>query len=159
MRDQGYAVCGRSSEGRACHKERRAGVVRLRSGRTCGHNMLTVLKLGCQLHRRFLMLALNPRHSCLAQFPIVQSAIRNSLVAYTLGFPLADGQTFADFIEVADLSYPGLAAWTFSRLCREARDYPFLNLGADSELPTLARSKLACRPTRIVPPHILNAPL
>jgi hypothetical protein len=30
-RDQGYAVCGRSSEGRACHKGRRAGVIRLRS--------------------------------------------------------------------------------------------------------------------------------
>ena len=81
-----------------------------------------------------------------------------SIVAYTFGFPLADGQTFADFIEVADLSYPGLAAWVFQRFCREARDYPYLNLGTDSELPTLAQAKLACRPTRIVPSYVLNAP-
>ncbi|MBM4040768.1 MAG: DUF2156 domain-containing protein [Planctomycetes bacterium] len=87
-----------------------------------------------------------------------KSEIGNPIAAYTFGFPLADGQTFADFLEVADLSYPGLAAWTFCRFCREARDWPFLNLGTDSELPSLARAKLACRPARIVPSYILNAP-
>lgn len=81
-----------------------------------------------------------------------------SLVAYTFGFPLGDERTFADFVEVADLSFPGLAAWTFRRFCREVRDYPFLNIGTDSELPSLARAKLACRPVRIVPSYILNAP-
>jgi len=87
-----------------------------------------------------------------------KSEIRNPIAAYTFGFLLADGLTFADFLEVADLSYPGLAAWTFQRFCREARDYPWLNLGTDSELPNLAASKLACRPARIIPSHILNAP-
>ena len=93
--------------------------------------------------------------------PSIQCSIHPTLhssaspiAAYTFGFPLMDGVTFADFIEVADLGYPGVAAWTFNRFCREARDYPFLNLGTDSELPALARAKLACRPTRI-----LNAPL
>lgn len=87
-----------------------------------------------------------------------QSAIGNPVVAYTFGFPLADQATFADFIEVADLSYPGLAAWTFNRFCREVRDWPFLNLGPDSELPNLAAAKLACRPSRIVPTYVLNTP-
>lgn len=87
-----------------------------------------------------------------------QSATRNAIAAYTFGFPLADGETFADFLEVADLSYPGLAAWTFREFCRAARDWRWLNVGTDSELPSLARAKLAYRPARVVPCHTLNAP-
>ncbi len=78
--------------------------------------------------------------------------------ARTAPLPLADGRTFADFIEVADLSHPGLAAWTFHRFCRGASSYPFLNVGTDSELPNLARAKLAYRPARIVPSYVLNPP-
>lgn len=89
--------------------------------------------------------------------PRIQPSSR-PIAAYTFGFPLADGATFADFIEVADLRYRGLAAWTFRRLCREARDWPWLNLGTDSELPSLARAKLACRPARIVASYVLNSP-
>ncbi len=88
----------------------------------------------------------------------IATSSRPVLVAYTFGFPLADGQTFADFLEVADLSYPGLATWTFNRFCREARDWPWLNLGTDSELASLARAKLAWRPARIVASYILNPP-
>ena len=85
------------------------------------------------------------------------TSTRRAIAAYTFGFPLADGQTFADFIEVADLTHPGLAAWVFHRFCLEARGYPWLNIGTDSELPNLAQTKLAYRPTRIVASHIINA--
>ncbi len=90
--------------------------------------------------------------------PPIHPSTHPVLVAYTFGFPLADGRTFADFIEVADLSHPGLAAWTFHRFCRGASSYPFLNVGTDSELPNLARAKLAYRPARIVPSYVLNPP-
>ncbi|HUT35173.1 MAG TPA: phosphatidylglycerol lysyltransferase domain-containing protein [Planctomycetota bacterium] len=100
----------------------------------------------------------NDRTALSDPHPSIQSSNHPVVIAYTFGFPLADGETFADFIEVADLSYPGLAAWTFRRFCREVRDWPFLNVGTDSELPNLACAKLAYRPARIVPSYILNAP-
>jgi len=94
------------------------------------------------------------------QSPIsnLQSSICNPIVAYTFGFPLADGETFADFIEVADLAYRGLAAWAFRQFCREAARWRYINVGTDSELPNLARTKLAYRPARIVTSYTLNAP-
>jgi len=90
--------------------------------------------------------------------PLIRSSGHPTLSAYTFGFPLADGETFCDFIEVADLAVPGLAAWTFREFCREARAYPHLNVGTDSELPNLARAKLAYRPARLVPAYVVNAP-
>jgi len=84
--------------------------------------------------------------------------VGGQVAAYTFGFPLADGQTFADFIEVADLGLQGLPAFVFHEFCREALAYPFLNLGTDSELPSLAQAKLLYRPCRLVPSYILNAP-
>ncbi|HPD17919.1 MAG TPA: phosphatidylglycerol lysyltransferase domain-containing protein [Planctomycetota bacterium] len=90
--------------------------------------------------------------------PLIHSSSHSVLSAYTFGFPLADGETFCDFIEVADLAIPGLAAWTFREFCREARAYPHLNVGTDSELPNLARAKLAYRPARLVPAYVVNAP-
>ena len=68
---------------------------------------------------------------------------KTALAAYTFGFPLADGQTFADFIEVADLTLPGLPAFVFRSFCLEASGYPFLNAGTDSDLPNLAQAKQA----------------
>jgi hypothetical protein len=84
--------------------------------------------------------------------------VEGQVVAYTFGFPLADGVTFADFIEVADLSYPGLGAFVFREFCRTVREYPYLNAGTDSDLPNLARSKLLYRPLRVVPSYVVNAP-
>jgi hypothetical protein len=84
--------------------------------------------------------------------------VGGELVAYTFGFPLADGRTMADFIEVADLGYPGLPAWVFRQFCREARGYPLVNIGTDSELPSLAETKRLYRPVREVGAWVVNAP-
>jgi len=84
--------------------------------------------------------------------------VEEELVAYTFGFPLADGQTYADFIEVADHAFQGLGSFVFRSFCREAPCYPFLNAGTDSDLPNLAQAKQLYRPLRIETAYTLNPP-
>jgi hypothetical protein len=85
--------------------------------------------------------------------------VEGQVIAYTFGFPLADGQTFADFLEVADLEFPGLPAFVFRGFCREvAGSHPFVNLGTDSELPNLAQTKQLYRPCRVVSAYVMNPP-
>jgi hypothetical protein len=55
--------------------------------------------------------------------------------------------------EVADRSIPGLAQFIFRECCREAarRGHEWVNTMDDSGLPSLARSKMAYHPVRLVP--------
>jgi len=84
--------------------------------------------------------------------------IGDQLAAYTFGFPLNDGQTFADFIEVADLTYPGLPAFVYREFCREHRAHQFINAGTDSGLPNLARAKRSYHPCSVIPSYTVVPP-
>lgn len=75
--------------------------------------------------------------------------------AYTFGYERSSS-VFCVLLEVADRSIPGLAAWIFRERCRLAlaQRYEFINAMDDSGLPSLARSKRAYHPARLVPSYI-----
>lgn len=81
----------------------------------------------------------------------VQGAIR----AYTFGYARTVA-CFCVLLEVADRSIPGLAQFIFRELCREAAagGYASINTMDDSGLPSLARSKRAYRPIRLIPSYV-----
>ncbi len=81
----------------------------------------------------------------------------DSIRAYTFGFERT-ASVWCVLLEVADRSLPGLAQFLFRECCREAvgRGYAFINTMDDSGLPSLARSKQAYRPCRLVPNYILG---
>jgi Fe-S-cluster containining protein len=85
----------------------------------------------------------------------VDDAIR----AYTFGYERSPS-VFCVLLEVADRHIPGLAQFIFREFCREAggRDYEFINTMDDSGLPSLARSKKAYHPVRLVPNYIATQP-
>ncbi len=77
--------------------------------------------------------------------------------AYTFGFELTPSM-FGILLEVADRSVPGLAQFIFRECCREAvaRGYTLINTMDDSGLPSLARSKQAYHPCRLLSNYILS---
>jgi hypothetical protein len=77
----------------------------------------------------------------------VGAAIRG----YTFGYRRS-ASVFCVLFEVADRTIPGLAQFMFRELCREAagEGYEFVNTMDDSGLPSLARSKRAYHPVRLV---------
>jgi hypothetical protein len=81
----------------------------------------------------------------------VGAAIRG----YTFGYRRS-ASVFCVLFEVADRTIPGLAQFMFRELCREAagEGYEFVNTMDDSGLPSLARSKRAYHPVRLVPSFI-----
>ncbi|MEK7268809.1 MAG: phosphatidylglycerol lysyltransferase domain-containing protein, partial [Nitrospirota bacterium] len=85
----------------------------------------------------------------------VDDAIR----AYTFGYERSPS-VFCVLLEVADRHIPGLAQFIFREFCREAggRGYEFINTMDDSGLPSLARSKKAYHPVRLVPNYIATQP-
>ena len=77
--------------------------------------------------------------------------------AYTFGYERSPS-VFCVLLEVADRSIPGLAAWIFRECCRLAlaQRYELINTMDDSGLPSLARSKRAYHPARLVPSYIAS---
>ena len=75
--------------------------------------------------------------------------------AYTFGYELSPS-VFCVLLEVTDHSIPGLAQFVFREFCREVagRGYEFVNTMDDSGLPSLARSKQAYHPCRLVPNYV-----
>ena len=81
----------------------------------------------------------------------VDGAIR----AYTLGYERSS-PVFCILLEVADRRIPGLAQFLFRGSCREAagRGFEFINTMDDSGILSLARSKQAYHPVRMLPNYI-----
>jgi Fe-S-cluster containining protein len=81
----------------------------------------------------------------------VDGAVR----AYTFGYE-RPASVFCVLFEVADRTIAGLAQFIFREVCREGaeRGYAFINTMDDSGLPTLARSKMAYRPVRLLSSYI-----
>lgn len=79
--------------------------------------------------------------------------------AYTFGYERSPS-VFCVLLEVADRSIPGLAQFVFREFCREAfgRGCEFINTMDDSGLPSLARSKRAYHPVRLIPSYIATEP-
>ncbi len=77
--------------------------------------------------------------------------------AYTFGYERSPS-VFCVLLEVADRSIPGLAAWIFRERCRLAlaQGYEFINTMDDAGLPSLAQSKRAYHPVRLVPSYIAS---
>ena len=77
------------------------------------------------------------------------------ICAYTFGYELSPS-VFCVLLEVTDHRIPGLAQYVFREFCREAagRGYEFVNTMDDSGLRSLARSKQAYHPCRLVPNYI-----
>ncbi|MGH7208607.1 MAG: DUF2156 domain-containing protein, partial [Nitrospiraceae bacterium] len=81
----------------------------------------------------------------------VDEAIR----AYTFGYERSSS-VFCILLEVADRRIPGLAQFLFRESCREAagRGFEFINTMDDSGIPSLAQSKRAYHPVRLLPNSI-----
>ena len=77
--------------------------------------------------------------------------------AYTLGYERSSS-VFCVLLEVADRTVHGLASFIFRECCRSAaeRGYEFINTMDDSGLSSLAHSKRAYHPIRMVPSYIVT---
>lgn len=85
--------------------------------------------------------------------------VDGKLRGYTFGCERSRS-VFTVLLEVADRSVPGLAQFIFREFCREAQTqgYAFINTMDDSGLKSLARSKMAYRPWRLVHSAIVTQP-
>jgi hypothetical protein len=85
--------------------------------------------------------------------------VEDEVRAYTVGFPRSRS-VFCVLLEIADREIPGLAQFIFRQFCREAVDggYESVNTMDDSGLPSLARSKRAYHPIRLVPSYVATEP-
>lgn len=79
--------------------------------------------------------------------------VNTEVKAYSFGFKLKK-DTFCVLLEVADLSFKGLAQFIFRELCREMKDFKFINVMDDSGLENLKKSKLSYRPLKLIPSYI-----
>ncbi len=77
------------------------------------------------------------------------------IVAYTSGYPLADGRTFYVLHEFSDLLVKGAAQITFREFCREAAPCDRINAGGGSCLAQLDRVKESYHPVERVHSHTL----
>ena len=79
-----------------------------------------------------------------------------SLRAFTFGEPLGRDQSSIT-IEKTDLAVKGLAQFIFSEFCRtEWADRPFVNVGDDWGLETLAWTKMSYRPTKMLKKYVVR---
>jgi hypothetical protein len=85
--------------------------------------------------------------------------VEGTIRAYTFGYERSPS-VFCVLLEVADRTVPGLASFIFRECCREAagRGCEFVNTMDDSGLPSLAQSKQAYHPVRLVTSHIVSEP-
>lgn len=75
--------------------------------------------------------------------------IKGKIKAYTFGFKL-NKDIFCILLEVADLSFKGLAQFIFREFAKELRNFKFINVMDDSGLENLKRVKLSYRPLKLV---------
>jgi len=75
--------------------------------------------------------------------------VGETVCGYTFGYA-RNPQVFCALVEVADRTILGLAQYLFRELCRECSNYQFINTMDDSGLPSLAHSKRAYHPFRLV---------
>ena len=81
--------------------------------------------------------------------------VEKKIKAFSFGFKL-NTQTFCILYEITDLSVKGLAQFIFRELCREMRDYKYINIMDDSGLENLKQVKLSYHPIRLVPAFIVK---
>jgi uncharacterized protein len=81
--------------------------------------------------------------------------VEGTVRAYTFGYERSSS-VLCVLLEVADRTVHGLASFIFRECCREAaeRGYEFINTMDESGLPSLAHSKRAYHPLRLVPSYI-----
>ncbi len=96
-----------------------------------------------------------------AELGLIGRVVRvdGALRAYTFGYEHSRS-VFTVLLEVADRRVTGLAQYIFREFCRDAeqRGFEWVNTMDDSGLQTLARSKMAYRPSRLVPSFIVTDP-
>ncbi len=79
--------------------------------------------------------------------------VGETVSGYTFGYA-RNTEVFCVLIEVADRVISGLAQYLFRELCRECSNYEFINTMDDSGLSSLAHSKRAYHPSRLVSNYI-----
>lgn len=83
--------------------------------------------------------------------------VEGTVRAYTFGYERSSS-VFCALLEVADRTIAGLATFIFRGFAREAagRGYELINTMDDSGLPTLAHSKRAYHPVKLVPSYVVT---
>ena len=79
--------------------------------------------------------------------------VNGMIRGYSFGFERSS-EVFCVMLEVTDRSIYGLAQFLFREFCRELQKYPFINTMDDSGLASLAKSKRAFHPCRMVANYI-----
>jgi uncharacterized protein len=64
--------------------------------------------------------------------------------------------TFCILYEITDLGIKGLAQFIFRRFSQELKGYKYINIMDDSGLENLRKTKLAYKPTRLIPAYIVS---
>lgn len=79
------------------------------------------------------------------------------ICGYTFGYERSSS-VFCVLLEVTDRTVPGLAAFLFREYCQkmDERGYEFINTMDDSGLASLAQSKRAYHPVRLVPSYVVT---
>ena len=81
--------------------------------------------------------------------------VNGMIRGYTFGFERSS-DVFCVLFEVTDRTIYGLAQFLFREFCRELKKYPYINTMDDSGLPSLAKSKRAYHPFRMVANYIAS---
>ncbi len=79
--------------------------------------------------------------------------IKGEVKAYSLGFKL-NQETFCILLEVADLSFKGLAQFIFREFCRKMSNFKLINAMDDSGLDNIKKTKLSYRPVKLIKSYI-----
>ncbi len=75
--------------------------------------------------------------------------VKDKVKAYSFGYKL-NKDTFCILLEVADLSFKGLAQFIFREFCRRMAGFAFVNVMDDSGLDNIKQAKLSYRPYKLV---------
>ena len=81
--------------------------------------------------------------------------VNGMIRGYTFGFERSS-DVFCVLLEVTDRTIYGLAQFLFREFCRELKKYPYINTMDDSGLQSLAKSKRAYHPFRMVESFIAS---
>ena len=81
--------------------------------------------------------------------------VDKEIKAFSFGYRL-NYDTFCVLYEITDLAIKGLAQFIFRRFSQELKDYKYINIMDDSGLENLRKTKLAYKPARLIPAHIVT---
>jgi hypothetical protein len=81
--------------------------------------------------------------------------IDHEIKAFSFGYQLSK-DIFCILYEITDLSIKGLAQFIFRQFSQELKDYKYINIMDDSGLESLAKTKLAYRPLRLIPAYVIT---